>query len=344
LNPNLMEGESMAKPIDKSSAILTEDAERPLPPVAAHPNESNGLHLGKNDAWLSTLREHQGGHGASNWAADLAAGANAGPVDLVPGSGHQDVLVHHPVGPLHGADVKGGAQIGGGDTTGGYTPGPYTAGSSGAYNITIAFNGSWTEPLYLAFKEAADLLCKVIVGDVQDVFFRGRVIDDLVITAELAPIDGVGGVLGQSGPTALRAGSFLPATAKMQFDIADAQDLLASGEWNDVVLHEMMHSVGFGSIWDYKNLVREDPSTPALDYFYTGGYGKAVYGAEIPVQGGDIPGTSRSHWDEETFGNELMTGYINGSTYVDAMTWASLADLGYTLAKDPTSYQDYYVV
>src|SRR5215203_184686 len=67
--------------------------------------------------------------------------------------------------------------------------------------------------------------------------------------------DGEGGILGQSGPTALRTGTYLPAAAKMQFDIADAQASLTSGEWNDIVLHEMMHSIGFGTIWSYLGLV-----------------------------------------------------------------------------------------
>jgi hypothetical protein len=43
-------------------------------------------------------------------------------------------------------------------------------------------------------------------------------------------------------------------------------------------------------------------------------------------------GTAGSHWDEDTFGNELMTGYINtGENYFTKMSAASFADLGYVL-------------
>jgi hypothetical protein len=122
------------------------------------------------------------------------------------------------------AFAKGGsAHGGGGGTTSGYTPAPYTAGGDAAnYNIRIEFNGTWTPELYNGFTAAADLLCSYITGDLQNVFYRGKIIDDIVITAELKAIDGTGGILGQAGPTALRSGSYLPATASMQFDSADA--------------------------------------------------------------------------------------------------------------------------
>ena len=45
-------------------------------------------------------------------------------------------------------------------------------------------------------------------------------------------------------------------------------------------------------------------------------------------------GTAGSHWDEETFGNELMTGYINdGPNYFTAMSAASFKDLGYVIRR-----------
>jgi hypothetical protein len=50
----------------------------------------------------------------------------------------------------------------------------------------------------------------------------------------------------------------------------------------------------------------------------------------VPVEQDGGPGTRDSHWDEEIFGNEIMTGYINNSdNYLSQMTVASLDDLGY---------------
>ena len=55
----------------------------------------------------------------------------------------------------------------------------------------------------------------------------------------------------------------------------------------------------------------------------------------IPVEQDGGSGTAGSHWDEETFGNELMTGYINeGQNYFTAMSAASFDDLGYVIRSD----------
>lgn len=56
----------------------------------------------------------------------------------------------------------------------------------------------------------------------------------------------------------------------------------------------------------------------------------------MPVEQDGGPGTRDSHWDEETFGNEIMTGYINNSdNYLSDMTVASLEDLGYDTVWSP---------
>ncbi len=55
-------------------------------------------------------------------------------------------------------------------------------------------------------------------------------------------------------------------------------------------------------------------------------------GFGIPVEQDGGAGTAGSHWDEETFGNELMTGYINeGENYFTAMSAASFEDIGYVI-------------
>ena len=215
------------------------------------------------------------------------------------------------------------------------------------YNIQIVFKGSlWTATLQDAFKAAADAIATYIVGDVPAVTVVGSggkyAVDDIRITAEIANIDGLNGILGQAGPTALRTGSYLPAAASMTFDQADASALVSSGYWGAVVLHEMMHSVGFGSIWTNKNLVQKVDAATA---WYTGANGNAAYraqfgltdpNAKIAVETDGGSGTAYSHWDETTYGTELMTGYLNTGTGVTdpltQMSIASLEDLGYKVA------------
>ena len=45
-----------------------------------------------------------------------------------------------------------------------------------------------------------------------------RLVDDIVISAELTAIDGTGGILGQAGPTSVRTGSYLPGAIDLEGD------------------------------------------------------------------------------------------------------------------------------
>jgi hypothetical protein len=66
-------------------------------------------------------------------------------------------------------------------------------------------------------------------------------------------------------------------------------------------------------------------------------------GVAIPVEQDGGSGTALGHWDEETFGNELMTGYLNaGENAYSAMTAAAFADLGYELAPESNWLVDDY--
>ena len=223
---------------------------------------------------------------------------------------------------------------GGGGGGGGLSFSPYTTTAS-LYNITVEFKGSaWSQDLHDVFVGAADRLAKLITDDIPNVkvIMQGgmRVVDDLLITAELKNIDGEGGILGQAGPTSLRTGSYLPATASMQFDSADAAKYFTAGLFDEIVTHEMLHSVGFGTIWSYLGL--------AANSLFTGANAVAAYNdllhggsvTGVPLETGGGSGTADSHWSEAVFNNELMTGYINlVSDPLSRMTVASLQDLGY---------------
>jgi hypothetical protein len=75
------------------------------------------------------------------------------------------------------------------------------------------------------------------------------VIDDIVIFVTIKAIDGVGGVLGQAGPCAQDASGKIRA-GTMEFDQDDFAALIAKGTANSVVLHEMAHVLGFGTVWE----------------------------------------------------------------------------------------------
>ena len=241
---------------------------------------------------------------------------------------------------IHTSEIAGakavGAKPGGGGGGGGTSFAPYTSGpatASAGYNITIEFKGSWTQDLYNIFVAAADRFTSFIIGELPNVSVTGggkpKTVDDILITAELGNIDGINGILGQAGPTAVRTNGSLPATAIMKFDIVDV-NAMGLDVFADVVLHEMAHSLGFGSIWSRLGLVSGGLFTGANaleEYLAMGGSGSG-----IPVEQDGGSGTAGSHWDEETFRNELMTGYIDdGENYFTAMSAAQFADLGYVL-------------
>jgi hypothetical protein len=237
------------------------------------------------------------------------------------------------VSEIDWAAASGGVAGKPGGGGGGTSFANYTTNAS-AYNITIEFKGTWTQDLHDVFVGAADRLATLITNDLPNVrvIMQGgmKLVDDLFITAELKAIDGVGGILGQAGPTSVRTGSYLPATASMQFDSADAATYNTQHLFDEIVTHEMLHSVGFGTIWGYLGLVSGSDfiganAVAAYNALLVGGSATGV-----PLETGGGSGTALSHWSEGVFDHELMTGYIDVEPDpLSAMTVASLQDLGY---------------
>jgi hypothetical protein len=181
----------------------------------------------------------------------------------------------------------------------------------------------------------------------------GDIIDGVLIYASIDSIDGKDSVLAQSGPCYVRSDADVrTAIGIMKFDSADINSLDVNGNLQEVILHEMLHVVGIGVYWDSlpgnKNLLIN--YGPNVAYIGAGGIaGCKAFGAvntcatSVPVegsQGGD--GTINSHWRETTFGNELMTGFLNrGTNPLSVMSIRSLEDLGYvTNPADADTYPD----
>jgi hypothetical protein len=173
------------------------------------------------------------------------------------------------------------------------------------------------------------------------------VIDDVIIDVAVTPIDGAGAVLGRAGPTCFSVGPDLPLVGIMEFDSADVASLLADGSFDDVILHEMGHVLGIGTLWDtvqYGGSRKVISGAGTLDPRFTGGRGAAEYAAlgaagNVPVEALGGPGTQDAHWRESVFGTELMTGFLNpGSNPMSKLTIASLADLGYQVDRSTSDF------
>jgi hypothetical protein len=210
-----------------------------------------------------------------------------------------------------------------------------------AYKIEVRFLGGLTAPQKKAFKQAADRWSKVIIGDIPSVLVSGEVIDDIVIEAQGADIDGPGGILGQAGPTNLRpasagASAFLPAKGIMSFDTADLAQMQADGTLVDVITHEMGHVLGIGTIWTDKKLLT---GAGTVNPRFKGTNAKKAFGelkgqasTLVPVENTGGAGTRDSHWRESVFKNELMSGFIAAPRNpLSKVTVASLKDLGYVV-------------
>jgi Leishmanolysin len=210
------------------------------------------------------------------------------------------------------------------------------------FTIVVRFEGGLTDSQKNAFKSAADRWTRVIIGDLPAVVVRGETIDDLLIVASGVNIDGTSGILGQAGPTHLRpqnagAAALLPARGIMEFDIADLARMEADGSLGDVITHEMGHVLGVGTIWEDKSLLRgAGTSTPTFigqgamqEYATLRGATDLI---AVPVENSGGQGTRDSHWKDDVFGNELMTGFVrNAGNPLSQMTTASLQDLGYAV-------------
>ena len=216
-----------------------------------------------------------------------------------------------------------------------------------ALTITLEFGPNISDPDRLVFEQAAARWSEIVVTDLPTVVVDGAPISGVVIAADVAPIDGSGAILGQAGPTVVRSGTLLPAQGVMQFDQADLQSLRSQGTLDQVIVHEMGHVLGFGTLWELRNFV--DDSRPG-DPLYTGPQALETYrqfagvadAPGVPLANTGGPGTFASHWREALFTNELMTGFINrGSNPLSALSLSAMSDLGYDV---DLSRADAYVV
>jgi hypothetical protein len=228
--------------------------------------------------------------------------------------------------------------------------------ASAGFDITLRIASPMTDSQLRAFVDARERIQEIVVGDVPDQYVSltaaelatcggtavAEWVDDVIIFAEVVPIDGGGKVLAEAGPCVLRgAAPGYPSVGHMRFDVADIPALEAAGAFEAVVLHEMLHVVGFGTLWSQATYL--SGAGTAAPYFtgpgarsafntYNGG---ATYpNSPVPVEGSSAPqGTADSHWREADFDAELMTGYIDRRVPnpLSATTVASMADLGYTV-------------
>lgn len=224
----------------------------------------------------------------------------------------------------------------------------------GRFNITIKYVVDVTDRQKEVFAAAAARWERIIIKDVPSITatipsaFAGfppvvsGTVDDIVIEVVIAPIDGPGKILGQAGPRYLRTYDRLPLSGVMYFDVDDLEFLDERDLFENVIVHEMGHVLGIGTLWNYYRQLKQGP---ASDPYFSGKMANNFWKAEggtnfLPIENKGGPGTAGGHWRESLLRNELMTGYINyGVNPLSRITAGSLADMGYGTAIVGEAYE-----
>lgn len=230
------------------------------------------------------------------------------------------------------------------------------------FEIVVRFLGTTPTPdVAETFISAANRLHGLVTADIADITLTNfdasgcgatgvtlnETVDDILIYASVTTIDGPGKILGSAGPCIIRSTSRLAVIGVMRFDVDDLNTLKTTGRLESVILHEMLHIVGIGTVWRSKGFI-SGAGTP--DPRYTGPLatarcntvgGQAVCGSSVPIENSGGSGTIESHWREATFDGELMTGFAEAAGVpmpLSQITAGSLEDFGYSvnyLAVDP---------
>lgn len=229
------------------------------------------------------------------------------------------------------------------------------------FSITVNYSG---DPAFQASFQQAAATWESLIPFYLDGRQGTAIFPGITITASVNNIDGAGGILGSAGPLTGGfddSGYLLADTGQMQFDSSDFAS--PTSGFQAVVLHEMAHVIGIGTLWGFNGLYSSsapsviDPNNGQTVGQYIGAFGLQGWQAEynpaatyVPIEKGGGSGTANGHWNEGDGGAatgyistltgldsrfELMTGWLNGGSTIGEVTKGSLRDLGYDVVVIP---------
>jgi Leishmanolysin/Bacterial Ig-like domain (group 1)/Bacterial Ig-like domain (group 2) len=234
----------------------------------------------------------------------------------------------------------------------------FTATATAAFDIQVRYLTTPSTAQAEAFADAETRWESLITGDLPNLQANAiagscgenspalnEMVDDLIIFVTLEPIDGPGAVLGAAGPCFIRVPGSLTVVGRMRFDTDDLEAMENAGVLGDVIIHEMGHVLGIGTLWSQPEFdLLQNPALgtpPGTDPHFTGtgaiaafnaAGGNTYVGQKVPVEDTGGAGTADSHWRESVLDTELMTGFVAAAgNPLSAITVRSLADMGYAV-------------
>jgi hypothetical protein len=222
------------------------------------------------------------------------------------------------------------------------------------FDVQLRFLGDGATPaLRESFSRAVARWREIIVADIGTTRLNAaaaecqdwipavnETINDLVVYVRVTNIDGPNKVVAQASPCYVSSETKLPIMGFFELDSDDVETMQSRGVLDDVVLHELGHVLGIGTLWNYKRslLVGAGTDNP----YFTGSSARTAFNAAggtlftgdaVPVENSGSTGTRDAHWRGSIFGAELMQGFAQaGGMPLSRVTIASLADLGYTVS------------
>ena len=255
-----------------------------------------------------------------------------------------EAVYNASTGQIELGTVSGGSGSSGDDSSGGTVTSPPPP-----FHIEIVFLDGFDASQKALFHQAAARWMSIITEDIPDIDFSDnpfnkwddelktqiRVddrVDDLRIFVGSVDLDGEKENLAQAGPLVARQSQLQNIIfSKIGAIAIDTADLkwMSDTFLLEVILHEMGHVLGFGTLWEELNLVDGDSDrhftgSRAIQAFNNAG-GRDYDGVKVPVE------SDSDHWRESVFDNELMTSKANqgDDAPLSAITIQSLSDLGY---------------
>lgn len=227
-----------------------------------------------------------------------------------------------------------------------------------AFKITLVNAG--TDKSYdSVFQAAADHWAQIIIKDLPDfqnpsaqdlivkigntTFPYTGPVDDVVIVYLMENIDGPRKVLGSAGPSMLRSSDGTPLSGRMRFDTSDIGTTISLAQFRSVVLHEMGHVLGIGTLWPRFGCVDACTagSGASVSYLCPAAqreYKKIGCSGALPIETEMGQGSGCAHFREKTLINELMTPALNSGMATNPLSRVTIGAVEDIYGADAVSY------